>query len=277
MVAKEPKNEQQICKAVMNLVAHRRGETIASAQPVDIVVRDKPAVEWFFETRSAKFAVEHTRIESFSNQIKEGKLFARLLGPLEAELNGKVPGAFFLIVDVGAAKAPSVQYDEIRRALAEWILAKGAGLDAEERSGPDGNCDLTDTPSGVPFQVTLHRDADYDSRLFIMQSLSGDRESLQRERIRTALARKCPKLLEASKDGRVSILILESDDVALASLRSVANPTIMELSERDDAPNIVIWARTSTRPWKAWLLKDGAEMHPDVSAAGPHVLDFSAA
>lgn len=277
MTTKEPKNEQKICKAVMNLVAHRRGETIASEQPVDAVVRDKPAVEWFFETRSAKFAVEHTRIESFSNQIEEGKLFAKLLGPLEAELKGKVPGAFFLIVDVGAAKAPSAQHDEIRRGLADWIRAKGAGLDAEEQSGPDGNCDLTDTPPGVPFQVTLHRDADYDSRLFIMQSLSGDRESLQRDRIRTALARKCPKLLEASNNGRDSILILESDDVALASLRTVANPTIMELSARDDAPSIVIWARTSTRPWKAWFLKDGAATHPDIPTAGPHVLDVGVA
>src|SRR5262249_6801206 len=101
MVAEEPKNEQRICTAVMNLVAHRRGEGILSAEPVDPVVRDRPAVEWVFDTPTARFAIEHTRLESFSNQIREGKLFAQLLAPLEAELAGKLPGVFFLIVDVG--------------------------------------------------------------------------------------------------------------------------------------------------------------------------------
>lgn len=273
MVAKEPKNEQLICKAVMNLVAQRRGEPIISAQPVDVIVRDRPAVEWVFETPTGKFALEHTRIESFSNQISEGKLFGQLLGPLEAELADKLPGAFLLIVDVGAAKAPSTQHAEIRKILAEWVLAKGAGLESEEQSGPDGKCDITEKPAGVPFEVTLHRDADYDSRLFIIQNLPGDRESLQRDRIRTALARKCPKLLQSTKDGRVSIPVLESDDVALANRRSIANATIAELSARDDAPDIVVWARTSTNPWKAWLLKDGVTTHPNVSTAGPYVLD----
>jgi len=273
MVAKEPKNEQRVCKAVMQLVADRRGERITSAQQVDVAVRDRPAVEWVFDTPTAKFAVEHTRIESFSNQIAEGKLFAQLLGPLEAELAGKLPGAFFLIVDVAAARAPGTQHAQIRRVLSEWILAKGAALDSEEQSGPDGNCDISETPPGVPFEVTLHRDADYDSRLFIMQNLSGDLERLQRDRIRTALARKCPKLLQATKEGRVSVLILESDDVALANRRAITKAIVAELSARDDTPDMVIWARTSTRPWKAWLLKDGAELHPNVPTAGPYVLD----
>ncbi|MGH7354596.1 MAG: hypothetical protein ACRELS_08500 [Candidatus Rokuibacteriota bacterium] len=199
MVAKEPKNEQRICKAVMSLLAHRRGERIISAQPVDAVVRDRAAVEWVFDTPTAKFAVEHTRIEIFSNQIGEGKLFAQLLAPLESELAGKLPGAFFLIVDVGAAKAPSTEHAEIRRILAEWILAKGTELEPEEQSGPDGKCDITERPTGVPFEVTLHRDADYDSRLFIIQNLVEDLQSLQRDRIRTALARKCPKLGRRAK------------------------------------------------------------------------------
>jgi len=258
---------------VMNLVAQRRGEGVISAQQVDIVVRHRPAVEWEFETPTAKFALEHTRIESFPNQIGEGKLFAQLLGPLEAELAGKLPGAFFLSADVGAAKAPITQHAEIQRILAEWILAKGTGLESEEQSGADGKCDITEKPDGVPFEVTLHRDADYDSRLFIIQNLPGDGENLQRDRIRTALDRKCPKLLQTAKDGRVSILVLESDDIALANRRSIANATIAELSARHDAPDIVVWVRTNTKPWKAWLLKDGITTYPNVSMAGPYMLD----
>ena len=55
--------------------------------------------------------------------------------------------------------------------MAEWILANGSALDAEETTGPHGNCSITTTPPSVPFKVTLHRDCDYESRLFIMQGL----------------------------------------------------------------------------------------------------------
>jgi len=235
MAAEEPKNEQRICVAVMNLIAHRRGESVIGAQKVDVVVRDRSAVEWMFDTPTAKFAIEHTRIESFPNQIHEGKLFAQLLGPLEAQLVGKLPGAFLLIADVGATKAPSTEHVQIRQILAEWVLAKGAGLESEERSGPDGKSEITEKPMGVPFEVTLRRDNDYDSLLFIVQHPTGDPETLQRERIRTAFARKCPKLLEASKGGRLSILALESDDLALQNRRVISKATVAELSARNDA------------------------------------------
>ncbi len=272
-MTREPRNEQQLCKAAMRLVADRRGEWIVRAQPVDVVVREKPAVEWVFDTPSVGFAVEHTRIESFASQITEAKLFSQLLGPLERELAGMLPGAFFLIVDVAAARVPAEQHAQVRRALSEWILANGATLDPEEQSDSDGNCDVTANPPGVPFEITLHRDSDYDSRLFIMQNVRVDLASLQRDRIRTALIRKCPKLWRAKMEGRVSILIMESDDVALANRRTIASATTAELSARDDAPDVVIWARTSTHPWKAWLLKDGPELHPSVSAPGPYVLN----
>jgi len=248
----------------MRVLAERTGERIIRAEPIDTVVRDRPAVEWIYETSSTRFAVEHTRIESFPNQISEGKRFAQLLEPLETELAGKLPGAFFLIVDVGAARAPAAEHAEVRRALAEWILANGGSLDPEERTGPRGNCDITATPLGVPFEVTLHRDCDYESRLFIMQGLVGDRQGLRRERIVEALARKCPKLLAAHNVGCVSVLILESDDIALANRVVVAEATVAELARRDDAPDIVIWARTSTNPWKGSFIKDGPKKYPEI-------------
>jgi len=229
-------------------------------------VRDRPAIEWIYETAKTRFALEHTRIESFPKQIAEGKRFAQLLGPLEEELAGRLPGAFFLIVDVGVAKAPAQQHAEIRRALAEWILANGGALDPEEKTGPGGNCDIAATPIGVPFEVTLHRDCDYESRLLIMQRFVGDGEALRRERIAEALGRKCPKLQEAQNNGCVSVLILESDDIALANRVAAAAATVAELAARDDVPDIVVWARTSTQPWKASFIKDGSA-YPDIRSA----------
>lgn len=273
VVSKEPKNEQALCKAVIHLIGERRGESITKTESVDTVIRTRPAVEWRFETPTVRFALEHTRIESFPNQIVKGKQFAQLLEPLETDLAGRLPGAFFLIADVGAATAPIAQHVQIRNALTTWIMAHADSLDAEEDAGPSGNCDLTAGPPGVPFEVTLHRDASYGSELFIMQRLQSDVRTLRRDRIREALNRKCPKLLEEQVTGRMSVLILESDDIALANRRAIAEAVVAELSARSDVPDLVLWARTSTHPWKAWFIKDGSLMPPRIEKDGPFILE----
>lgn len=275
---KEPKNEEALCKTVVRLIAERRRETIIDAQPVDTIVRDREAVEFYFDTPSVKFAIEHTRIESFQEQIYMGKRFASLLEPLETELSGQLPGQFILIVDVGATAIPTVQHVKIRDALSEWILANAYTLDAEEEVDfwERSNCSLTAKLPSVPFNVTLHRDTRYGSRLFLKQCLQNDHILSQRECIRAALDRKCPKLMKEQQSGHMSVLILETDDIALANRRVIVQETVAELSSRADAPDIVVWARTSTHPWKAWFIKEGSLMYPDIEGPGPFVLGSAA-
>ena len=96
MIIKEPKNEQRLCESAIRLLVERIGESIIKAEAVDTVVRDRPAVEWIYETPSTRFAVEHTRIESFPDPIAEGKRFAQqLLQPLQKELAGRLPERAF--------------------------------------------------------------------------------------------------------------------------------------------------------------------------------------
>lgn len=262
---KEPKNEQAVCYVVAKFLADRQGDVVTKIESIDAVVRDRQAVEAIYHTRSSRFALEHTRIESFRDQIGLGKQFAQLLGSLETDLAGKLPGAFFLTVPVGTARAPAADQDNVRAALSVWILANAATLEAGERVGPRGRCAITATPRGVPFEVTLHRDSDHDSRLFIWQGLNGDRQQGRRAAVARSLQNKCPKLKAAKDNGCVSVLILESDD-SLANHVVVAEAVEAELMKRNDQPDIVVWARTRTRPWKAALIKDGAAIYPDVDA-----------
>jgi hypothetical protein len=231
-----------------------------------MVVRDRPAVEAIYCTPTTRFALEHTRIESFANQIAEGKRFAELLGPLEADLQGQLPGVFFLIAEVGTARVRAAEHGAVRDALVRWIIQNAAGLDPEERAGPRGNCEVSATPPGVPFQVTLHRDCDYDSELFVMQALSGPLNDLRRDAIGRSLGRKCPKLQAARESGCVSVLILESNDISLANRAAVAEAIAAELMLRHDPPDIVIWARTSTNPWKGAVIKDGTAVYPHIDS-----------
>lgn len=186
MARKEPKNEQAICKSLMQLIGERRGESVTPTDQPDVNERNKAAVEWLFETATAKFAIEHTRIESFQNQIADGKQFALMLEPLERELDGRLPSFYFLTVGVGQAKAPVSRHAAIRAAITDWILTNCETLKEDEG--------IKGAPEGVPFEVALSRDVGHGSGLLIFQGLGNNVAELRRDRIREALNRKCPKL-----------------------------------------------------------------------------------
>ncbi len=267
----EPKNEDRLCEAVMRLVAADRNEAIIKVERVDTVVRDKPAVEAIYHTPTARFAVEHTLIESFPNQIADWKALFQMLGPLEPEFEGRLPGWFDLIVDVGAGRAPAGQHAAIRRAVSRWIAAQAPLLEVEERVG-SGRRDITATPPGVPFPVTLHRDCD-ESHLAIAQCFVGDLPTMRRERILQALDRKCPKLAAMRETGCVTVLIFEFNDISLANRWTIADATVEELTGRADAPDILFLARTTTRRWRGGFIKDGDALYPGTAPAPLRVLD----
>ena len=96
MAKSEPRNERRLCDAVARFLAQRQGEAIAQVQELDTVVRNRQAVEAIYSTPSVRFALEHTRVESFPDQIALGKQFVQLLGPLERELGPRLPGWFWV-------------------------------------------------------------------------------------------------------------------------------------------------------------------------------------
>jgi len=120
------------------------------------------------------------------------------------------------------------------------------------------------------FAVTLHRDCDYGSELSVSPAFVGDLEDDRCKRISEALNKKCPKLMAArneliarSNEKCISVLILESDDPSLANYQFVAEATVAELAGRNDVPDLVVWARTSSSRWRGWFIKDGLKLYPD--------------
>ena len=245
----------------MSLLGKRGAEPVTATDQPDVSERNKPAVEWLFETPTARFAVEHTRIESFQNQIADGKQFALMLEPLESELDGQLPAFYFLTVSVGEAKAPISQHSAIRAAITTWILSNCETL--KEGEGIRG------TPEGVSFQVALSRDIGRGSGLLIFQGLGNNVAELRRDRIGEALNRKCPKLHVEQQTGRLSVLALESDDMPFMQHTTIANAVIEALASRTDSPDMIYWVRTTTWPWMTWLLKEGNLLHPKVPKDGP--------
>jgi hypothetical protein len=254
----EPRNEEHVCHAVVRLIAQRDGGPAIVTDRPDKTERQRQAVEMLFESPTARYAMEHTRIESFPGQIVDGVMFSRLLEPLEKELTGRLPGRYSLTVGVGATDGiRASDQQRIRELVKRWIMSKAESLDTRGAGSV-----VTEQPPGVPFAITLLRSSLPGSRMVISRSWPDALEEQRLKRVQTALARKCPKLAEYKAENRQTVLVLESDDIGLGCHGAIREAVAKAVVSRDDVPDRIFLAETETRPWFVWALKEGADVYP---------------
>ena len=278
-MTREPKNEIAVCEFVRTIIEQRTSESLVVTARPDRQERQKQAVEMILSSQTRQYALEHTRIESFPSQIRDGKDFSRLLAPLEREFSGILPGIYWLIVPVGATGTVSAcSEDAVRQSVAAWVRANAETLEGEFETEPEMRIDLstrrfdidrarseiTDQPPGVPFPVTLKRTGRKGSKLLIMRFTPPHLRELRVQRIREALDRKCAKLAAHHADSRRTVLVLESDDVALANRHEVGEALREVLAARTEVPDLVFLVETEDEPWYGWVLKEDAGVYPDV-------------
>ncbi len=255
----EPRNEDQACHAAMAAIKTRDGDELTITDRPDKTERQLPAVEMLFESEKIRYAMEHTRIESFPQQIADGVAFSRLLGPLEELKN--LPGRFRLVVQVGAAKRIRFsEHQRMQNLVADWIVPKAAFL-ADELEAK-GQTSISAEIPGVPFPLTLVRTDQHGSKLFVARFMPAVLEELRVDRMREALERKCPKLATCQSEGRRTVLVLESNDIALGNHHDIGAAFAKTITERNDPPDQVFLVETETRPWFIWALKEGTKVYP---------------
>ena len=281
----EPKNERAVCLGALRFLERRRGERIQISSEPDRVERQQQAVEMVAVSDSARYVIEHTRVESFESQIADGKRFSDLIGSLEHSLVPSLPlGTYEIIVPSLAARSvPGRHAEAVRAALEAWVVDTAAEL----KLGPDGDFAETDRvderpwsitaqPPSVPFAVTLQRRPPDDRVVvFVMRFTPPEIEDARRSRIRTALARKCPKLAAAKQHNEaLSVLLLESDDIALANRHVISEAVVGELEVRSDGPDFVFLVETDRGlAWQLWVVKDGGRQYPAIEEPGPFEID----
>lgn len=279
----EPKNETALCAGAVAFLSERRRETIRPIERPDVEERQREAVELVAEGPSGRFVFEHTRIESFPNQIADGKAFILLLEPLETDLVGSLPpGTYELIIPPGAAsQLRRNDFGPVRTAIAEWAVSRGRtlALGPDDDDNPDAPWSISERPANVPFDVTLQRTPP-DNRVvvFVARFSPPTLEKARRARIETALERKCPKLAAAKRAHRAtSVLILESDDVALANRHAVSASVIEEVERRQDEPDIILLVETDRGlAWQLWIVKESRSKYPNIEEPGPFEVRFKA-
>ena len=99
----EPNNQELACLVVLDDLSERLGEFIDVVGRPDEEERQLEAMDMLARSESRQFAIEHTRIESFSGQIADGVAFVKLLVSLETELFAGLAGHYWLTVPADAS------------------------------------------------------------------------------------------------------------------------------------------------------------------------------
>jgi hypothetical protein len=249
------KHQKEVCEKVLAVIKSRWGIEISCISYPDEENRNEEAVDMQVEHSKGTIVLEHTRIESYTNQIAESKWAKELFEPIKIALKGKLPihSKFELCVDSNDLSGARNKKD-IQKILTEWIVRTAPTLQLPS----EAPLHMVRTMlSGVPFEITLCRwegdKGKFSYPLFAPDELENERL----KRIKKALDEKCPKLMKARNQDGNSILLLESNDICLANHSSISKALNSVLKECKNVPDTILLIKTEIKPWNLWILKEG--------------------
>ena len=89
-----PDNEGKTCDAIVRLLEKWTGETRVGIRHPE-KDGDGPPVELRLKIGTQEYAIEHTRIEPFENQIETGLVFKKINDYVRERLSGPLPGSAY--------------------------------------------------------------------------------------------------------------------------------------------------------------------------------------
>ena len=172
-----------------------------------------------------RFAIEHTKIESYAGQLTDAEQMERLLEPLEHDLAGLLPTdrTYRLAAGLGAVADKMLEPDLVRAALTPWIIEKAQTLIAGSPASAPRH-QVIGTLDELPVEVTLSAwpPGDRGGALLVLRSLPSDADQmmdLRVARMSKALRTKLPKLLDQAPAR--TVLVLEDPDMATSNISEV--------------------------------------------------------
>lgn len=267
------KHEKVVCKTTADFIVRRKNLRIRKIDYPDENNRNTPAVDMLIECSDVEIVLEHTKIESYPEQIADNHRIRQLLEPIKTELEGQlpVPGHYELTIAIGAVKGAK-QVKFIQKNIIDWIKEKAPLLKV---GSPDVAPDhyIKERLTGVPFETTLYRWPGRDGKLFYSRFAPEDLEEMRKQRISKALKEKCPKLIKARESNRISVLLLESDDICLANPLLISKALAKEIGSRSDVPDEIYLIETAIKPWLVSVMKEGTILFSYGNNLGPYSIE----
>lgn len=181
-------------------------------------------------------AIEHTNVETFQQQKQDSARFSKVCGVLEKELKAHFPYHVTLIIPTFAIQT-GTDWKSITDVLREWLLTQVNTL-------PVGRTDHQ--VEGIPFRITIWK-GDRPGRWFgVARTAPPTLETT--EIVTAALNNKNNQLQRYRANGDKTILILETDDIALIDHVELYK-AFLQASTRAPTPNIdQVWIVQTINP-----------------------------
>jgi len=172
--------------------------------------RTRRACDAFAESAGANpLAIEHTKIETFISRKLDDARFLKIFGSLEAELKSTFPCCVELWIPTFALQR-GVDWNTIRSSVKAWLLMNVRTI-AEGR----GKYVIPN----VPFPLTVEKHLDMPSNFLVGRFVPPGKDDQTElvDKFSSALTDKNAQLAEYRRRGAGTILLAESDDIALVS------------------------------------------------------------
>lgn len=267
-MALKDKHQKSVLVAVARYIERRKSMLFRQLEYPDEVKRQEKAID-LIAYNSQTHLFEHTRIESFPKQIASDNRLTDLLGPLEESLNETLPGPgqCVLYVDKDSILGKK-NYSRTREILEEWVRIIAPRIEIGSKK--------EEYLSEIDIRVALRRSHGKDGKFGIGRYLPNDLERERQKRMRDVLEAKFPKLSqEKSKVGGISVIVLESNDIALANNALIAGALKTELDKKQvDIPDEIYLVETELQStWYITILKEGRSLFPQIDNYGPHEVE----
>lgn len=205
--------------------------------------RTTRACDAFAEAAGATpLAIEHTKIETFMSRKLDDARFQKIFASLEAELKGSFPCWVELWVPTFALQ-PGTDWNRVKSSLKAWLMRRIQTL-SEGRA-------KYEVP-GVPFPVTVEKDSDLRASFLVGRLVPPGKDDKMElvDAFSSALTDKNEQLAEYWRSGARTLLLAESDDIALVSAVTLYKAFLCAQS-RVSFPNIEqVWMAHTYAPEK---------------------------
>ena len=280
-----PNNEGMACDAVLKHLEKWTGETHTEIRHPE-TDGIGPSVELRLQLGNQNYAVEHTRVEAFDNQIKAGISIREIDKYTKEQFTDPLPGPAYYELQVPMDVCLPEKRKDRERALS--TLSKWIQESADRMQGR--NTDLytvpirsevwhedcvTGTPLGNSYEINLRRSALWPPAFHTAGREPGtivlwynypdedERNHRHFKRLQRAFDKKCPKLQRCKVEGAGTVLILEAVDSIHTLTDQVGRHLPALLDGRKDAPDDIYLVKSSDSLWWVYPVKHDGDHWPD--------------
>jgi hypothetical protein len=247
-------HEGKACDAVLRYIEARDGGQRSKLSFPDREGHSYP-VELTCWLSGKLYALEHTGIEPFSEQIALGEHSATFFKPITERLTRMLPppDTFELYVPVDATRGLKARLiASIQEAIACWVEAEAPSLPVSPVGRLMGPLQKLSVP-GVPFPLSLYRHTrqiEATPPILVFHVVTGDCERLRRERIEAGYRKKMSKLGAWKREaGARTILVFEDNDIQLTNPALVTEAVLDIVAHSEGRPDEIYLVTSCAEPW----------------------------